>query len=44
MTSPQLISFIEEKLAEHGVEKLVPDDAVIANHARRLIEQQLAAA
>jgi hypothetical protein len=44
MTSPQLIAFVEDKLRQHGVEKLVPDDATLTQHARRLIEQQLAAA
>ena len=44
MTSPQLITFIEGKLAEHGVEKLVPAEATLKEHARRLVEQQLAAA
>jgi len=44
MTSPQLIAFVEEKLAEHGVAKLVPDEDTLQQHARRLIEQQLAAA
>ena len=42
MTSRQLVDFIEAKFAEHGVEKLIPDDAAIAQHARRVIEQQLA--
>jgi hypothetical protein len=44
MTSPQLIRFIEGKLEEHGVEKLVPDEDTLTRQARRLIEQQLAAA
>jgi hypothetical protein len=44
MTSRQLIDFVEAKLAEHGVKKLVPDEAVLIEHARRLIEQQFAAA
>jgi hypothetical protein len=44
MTSPELIAFIEEKLELHGVTKLVPDQATLQEHARRLIEQQLAAA
>jgi hypothetical protein len=42
MTSRQLLDFIEVKLDEHGVEKLVPEDAILEQHARRLIEQQLA--
>ena len=44
MTSPELIAFIEEKLELHGVEKLMPDEGTLQEHARRLIEQQLAAA
>jgi hypothetical protein len=42
MTSRQLVDFIEQKLTEHGVEKVIPDDAVIAQHARRVIEGMLA--
>ena len=42
MTSSQFIDFIEAKFAEHGVEKVLPDAAVIEAHARRLIEQRLA--
>ena len=42
MTSRQLIDFIEAKFAEHGVKKLIPDDATIEKHARCVIEQQLA--
>jgi hypothetical protein len=42
MTSRQLLDFVEAKLEEHGVEKLVPEDTILKRHARRLIEQQLA--
>ena len=42
MTSRQFIDFLETKFAEHGVEKVIPDAAVIEKHARRLIEQRLA--
>jgi hypothetical protein len=42
MTSRQFIEFIEAKFAEHGVEKVLPEAAVIEAHARRLIEQRLA--
>jgi hypothetical protein len=42
MTSRQFLDFIEAKLDEHGVEKLVPEDAILEQHARRLIEQRLA--
>jgi len=44
MTSRQLLDFVEEKLNEHGVEKLIPEDARLEQHARRLIEQRLAVA
>ena len=44
MTSPQLIAFVEDKLAQHGVTKLVPEEETLTQHARRLIEQQFAAA
>ena len=30
MTSPQFIAFIERKLREHGIEKIVPDDELLA--------------
>ena len=43
MTSRQLLDFVEAKLDEHGVEKLVPEAAVLQEHARRLVEQHLAA-
>jgi hypothetical protein len=42
MTSRQFLDFVEAKLKEHGVEKLVPEAAVLEQHARRLIEQELA--
>jgi hypothetical protein len=42
MTSRQLLDFVEEKLDEHGVEKLIPEDALLEQHARRLVEQRLA--
>jgi hypothetical protein len=42
MTSRQLIDFIEAKLKEHGVEKLVPDEATLITHAKRLKEQAIA--
>jgi hypothetical protein len=41
MTSRQIIEFLERKFAEHGVTKVVPDKAIIEQHARRLIEAQL---
>jgi hypothetical protein len=42
MTSRQFVDFLERKLAEHGVEKVVPDAEIIEQHARRLVEQRLA--
>jgi hypothetical protein len=42
LTSRQFIDFIEAKLIEHGVEKVIPADDTIETHARRLIEQHLA--
>jgi len=41
MTSRQLVDFVEEKLVEHGVEKVVPGNGALAEHARRVIEQEL---
>ena len=43
MTSRQIIDFVEAKFAQHGVTKLIPDEAVIEQHARRTIERQLLA-
>jgi hypothetical protein len=39
MTAPEFISFLEGKLEEHQVVKLVPDEAIIEKHARRIVEQ-----
>jgi hypothetical protein len=41
MTSRQFIDFVEARFAEHGVTKLIPNDAVLEKHARRVIEQQM---
>jgi hypothetical protein len=38
MTAPQFVEFLEGKLQEHA-EKVVPDKAVIEEHARRIWEQ-----
>jgi hypothetical protein len=43
MTSRELIDFIEAKLKEHGVEKLIPGAAVLEHHARRVVERRLTA-
>jgi hypothetical protein len=42
MTSRQLLDFIEAGLNAHGVTKIIPDDDIIEEHARQLIEQNLA--
>ena len=42
MSSRTMVDFIEAKLAEHGIEKLIPNAAVIEEHARRLLEQRYA--
>jgi hypothetical protein len=41
MTSRQLVDFIEAKLVDHGVAKVVPANGALAQHARRLIEQEM---
>ena len=41
-TSDQLIEWIEEKLAEHGVEKVVPDDETVAAAARGFVRDLIA--
>jgi hypothetical protein len=42
MTSRQLIDFIEAKLVENGVKKLVPEEETLIDHAKRLKEQAIA--
>jgi hypothetical protein len=41
MTSRQLVDFVEEKLAEHGVKKVMPANGALEQQARRLIEQAM---
>lgn len=41
MSSPQLVDFVERKLTEHGVKKLVPDDEILEQQARRVIKERL---
>ena len=43
MTNRQLIDFVEARFAEHRVTKLIPDQNVIEQHARRTIEPRLLA-
>jgi len=40
-TSDQLIAWIERKLAQHGVKKIIPDDATLAAAYRRAREQTI---
>lgn len=42
MTSLQLVDLIKRKLAEHGVKKVIPDAAVMEQHARHWLELELA--
>jgi hypothetical protein len=44
MPADVFVSFLERKLAEHGVRKVVPDRATLERHARRVLEQRLAEA
>ena len=39
MTAPQFIEFLEKKLIEQGVQKVIPDTATLELHARRVAEQ-----
>jgi hypothetical protein len=40
MTSRQLVDFVEFALEEHGVEKLLPDEEIIKQQARRVLEAE----
>jgi hypothetical protein len=42
ITSLQLVDLIKRKLAEHGVKKVIPDAAVMEQHARHWLELELA--
>ena len=42
MTSRQLVDFVERKLNDHDVEKIVPETDILQEHARRLLEQHFA--
>jgi hypothetical protein len=39
MNSRQFIDFLEGKLRQHGVEKVLPDQETLERHARRVLEQ-----
>jgi hypothetical protein len=41
MTSRQFLDLIEAKLRAHGVTKLIPDDEIIEQQARRVIKENL---
>ena len=36
------VAFLEHKLAEHGIQKMMPTGDILEQHARRVIEQRLA--
>jgi hypothetical protein len=42
MTAPEFVAFLEGKLVENGVSKVVPDAKTVELHARRVVEQVLA--
>ena len=44
MPADVFVGFLERKLAEHGVRKVVPDRGTLERHARRVIERRLAEA
>lgn len=41
MTSDQFIAFIERKFDEHDVAKIIPEDAILQQHALRMLERQM---
>jgi len=41
MTSRQFIEFLEGRYAEHGIEKVIPDDEILLQQARRALERRL---
>jgi hypothetical protein len=43
MTSRQLVDFVEAAFSRHEVGKVIPDDEVIHEHARHLLESRLSA-
>jgi hypothetical protein len=42
MTSAKFIEFLERKLIEHGVQKVIPDTNVLADHARHILKRAIA--
>jgi hypothetical protein len=41
LASDELVALIERKLAEHGIRKVIPDDAVLADAYRRMHRQSV---
>jgi len=41
MTSRQFIEFLEGRFAEHGIEKVIPDEEILIEQARRAFERRL---
>jgi hypothetical protein len=39
-TSPQLIAWLEKKFAQHGVEKVAPDEKVLEKVARQILRDR----
>jgi hypothetical protein len=40
MTNPQLVAFVERKLKEHGVKKVVPEESVLQREFRATVRAQ----
>ena len=38
MTSREFVDHLEAKFAEHGVSKVIPEEAILEHHARHLLE------
>ncbi|MGC2415973.1 MAG: hypothetical protein WA459_25180 [Stellaceae bacterium] len=41
LASDELIAFIEDKFEAHGVCKVIPDDDILEQHARRMLERRI---
>jgi hypothetical protein len=42
MTAPQFVTFLERKLRQHGVAKVLPPETVLAEHAQRILAREAA--
>ncbi len=42
MSAPQLIAWLEQKLAEHGVAKVIPPPDIMREQAQRVLAQRAA--